>query len=872
MQEKTYQPSAFEKDIYSWWCQQGYFKPSDSNDKPYFSMVAPPPNITGQLHLGHGMDSTIQDILVRYKRMKGYNTLWVPGTDHASIATEVKIVEMLKSSGIDKNAIGREEFLKHAWQWKEKYGNRIVEQLKLLGSSCDWDRLSFTMDDKCSRAVRHAFVKMYNDGLIYQGNRIINWCPVCNTALSDAEVEYEEQAGNFWHFSYYTKDGKDKVTFATTRPETMLGDTAVAVHPDDKRYAHLVGKTVIVPFVNREIPVIADSYVDMSFGTGVVKITPAHDPNDFEVGQRHNLPVIRVMNDDGTMNSFAGQFQGMDRYECRKEIVKLLTQEGNMKIEPHKHNVGTCYRCNTTVEPIVSKQWFVAMESLAKPAIDAVKNGDTVFHPRHYEKTYFNWMDNIKDWCISRQLWWGHRIPIWYCADCGAVICSETDITHCTKCNSSHIVQDPDVLDTWFSSALWPFSTLGKIDGNSDFDRFFPTSVLACGSDIIFFWVARMIFSSLYENGQVPFADVLMHGIVRDEKGRKMSKSLGNGIDPQQFISQYGADALRFALTNGIANGSDINFAPDKIEGVRNFMNKLWNASRFVLLNCQDKDIVGIDAIARDQLTPADKWIVTRLQKVIAECTSLMDKYEFGLACQVLYNFVWSEFCDWYIELSKPVLYGTDESQRNTNLSILVYVLDSILKLLHPIVPFVTEKIYQELPIKNCPSIMIDNYPVYDSSMIFESDADLMSQIMELITKIRNIRAEYNVIPSKRIKIAMYSKVEQLSQLLVYIEKLSNCEISLNGVKPEGQTVTAMLTIAEVIIPLGDLVDKEKEIIRLNKEIERITLEIDRATSKLNNKGFVDKAPAQLVASEKEKLAKFVQLKEQLIAHLQQLQ
>ncbi len=867
-----YEPATFEKDLYSWWMEQGYFQPEDNSTKPYFSMVAPPPNITGQLHLGHGMDSTIQDILVRYKRMKGFNTLWVPGTDHASIATEVKIVEMLKEQGIDKQDLGRDKFLEHAWAWKKQYGDRIVEQLKLLGTSCDWTRLAFTMDDKCSKAVRHAFVSMYNDGLIYQGNRIINWCPVCNTALSDAEVEYEEQKGSFWHYSYFTPDGSDKVTFATTRPETMLGDSAVAVHPLDSRYTHLVGKTVVVPFVNREIPVIADEYVDMSFGTGVVKITPAHDPNDFEVGKRHNLPVIRVMNDDGTMNSLAGQFEGQDRYQCRENIVKALGEMGSLvKIEPHTHNVGTCYRCHTTVEPIVSKQWFVAMDKLAKPAIKAVRDGDTVFHPTHFEKTYFNWMEKIKDWCISRQLWWGHRIPIWYC-ECGEVICQEHDATVCPKCGSSKLHQDEDVLDTWFSSALWPFSTLGKIDGNSDFNNFFPTSVLACGSDIIFFWVARMIFSSLYENHQVPFADVLMHGIVRDEQGRKMSKSLGNGIDPQKFIEQYGADALRFALTNGVANGSDINFAPDKIEGVRNFMNKLWNASRFVLLNCEDKTILPYADIDKSKLTVADKWIISQFNDLMREVNNLMDKYEFGLACQMMYTFVWNNFCDWYIELSKPVLYGTDEDQRTVNLSVLVFMLDNILKMLHPIVPFITEKIYQSLPIKSQPSIMIDSYPEYSQQLHFGTESTQMEGVMELITKIRNIRAEYNVVPSKRIKIHINSKLEGLDKLSIYIEKLAGCEyIDWSGSAVEGNTVTATLSIAEVIIPLGDLVDRDKEIIRLGKEIDAINAEIARAEGKLNNAGFMAKAPEQLVANEKDKLAKFYQLRVQLQSHLEQM-
>ncbi len=866
--EKTYQPNLFEKDLYKWWMKQGYFTPKAEPNKPYFSMVAPPPNITGQLHLGHGLDNAIMDSLVRFKRMQGYNTLWLPGTDHASIATEVKIVEALKKQGIDKHDLGREGFLKRAWEWKEQYGGRIVEQLKSLGSSCDWSRLAFTMDEKCSKAVRKAFVKMYNDGLIYRGDRIINWCPVCKTALSDAEVEYAEQDGFFWHYGYTTPDGKTTVTFATTRPETMLGDTAVAVNPNDPRYTHLIGKTVVVPFVNREIPVIADEYVDMDFGTGVVKITPAHDPNDFEVGKRHNLPVIRVMNDDGTMNELAGEFAGLDRYEARKRIVAKLDEMGILqKVEPHAHNVGSCYRCHTTVEPIVSKQWFVKMKPLAEPAIQAVRNGDITFHPKRYENTYFNWMENIRDWCISRQLWWGHRIPVWYCPDCGAEICQETDPTQCPHCGCTNLHQDEDVLDTWFSSALWPFSTLGGV-GASDYNSFFPTSVLSCGYDIIFFWVARMIFSSLYNTGKVPFKHVLMHGIVRDEQGRKMSKSLGNGIDPVEFIDKYGADTLRFALLNGVANGSDMRFSSDKIEGTRNFMNKVWNASRFVLMNCEDKQLIDINAA---KLTLADKWILTKLNETIKTVTDLMEKYELGMACQTLYDFVWSEFCDWYIELTKPVLYGTDDIARRDTLSVLVYVLDKILKLLHPFVPFITEKIYQDLP-NHSESIMMEQFPTVCENFNFANDHALVEQLKELISKIRNIRVEYGVIPSKRIRMYMLANDKRLEECDLYLAKLCNLEEVVFADAPQDEKVVKAVTNgATCLIPLGDLVDADKEIERVTKEIEKVQGEIARANGKLSNQGFVAKAPAQLIQAEKDKLAKYQELLAQLQQRLDEL-
>ena len=870
MLDKTYTPSNFESDLYQFWMDKGYFTPKAEVGKRYFSMVTPPPNITGQLHIGHGLDNAIQDTIIRFKRMQGYNTLWLPGTDHASIATEVKIVEALKKEGIDKRDLGREKFLERAWQWKEQYGGRIVEQLKKLGSSCDWSRLAFTMDEKLSKAVRKQFVSLYKKGLIYRGSRITNWCPVCQTALSDAEVEYAEQDGFFWHYGYTTPDGKTTVTFATTRPETMLGDTAVAVNPNDERYKHLVGKTVVVPFVNREIPVIADEYVDMEFGTGVVKITPAHDPNDFEVGVRHNLPVIRVMNDDGTMNENAGEFAGLDRYEARKRIVAKLKEMGILqKIEPHRHNVGSCYRCHTTVEPIVSKQWFVKMQPLAEPAIKAVKEGDVSFHPDRFEKTYFNWMENIRDWCISRQLWWGHRIPVWYCDKCGAEICEETDPKVCPHCGSKHLHQDEDVLDTWFSSALWPFSTLGYFEGSEDFNAFFPTTVLSCGYDIIFFWVARMIFSSLYATGKAPFKHVLMHGIVRDELGRKMSKSLGNGVDPVEFIDQYGADTLRFALLNGVANGSDIRFAPDKIEGTRNFMNKIWNASRFVLMNTEGKKLHDI---SKCKLNLADKWILTKLNDTIKQVTDLQEKYELGMAAQTLYDFVWSEFCDWYIELTKPVLYGTDETARLDTLSVLVYVLDKILKLLHPFVPFITEQIYQSLPTHG-ESIMVQSYPEFSKKLNFADEHKLVEELKELISKVRNIRSEYGVVPSKRIRLYVVAQDERIKECSVYLSKLCGLEEVVFGNAPgKEKTVKAVTTAATCEVPLGDLVDKDKEIERLTKELENVTGEIVRAEGKLNNQGFLAKAPAQLVESEKAKLAKYCELKKQLESRLNELQ
>jgi len=868
--EKTYEPKIFEKDIYTWWEKQGYFAPDMNSTKPSFTIVMPPPNITAQLHIGHALNNAIQDCLIRYKRMKGFNTLWIPGTDHASIATEVKIIEKLKKEGTDKYALGREKFMERAWQWYAEYGGRIENQLRSLGLSCDWNRKAFTMDENLSKAVRHVFVKLYNKGLIYQGDRIVNWCPCCQTALSDAEVEYEEQASHLWYFCYYTQDGKDSLTFATTRPETMLGDTAVAVNPSDERYAHLVGKNVVVPFVNRVIPVVADEYVEKDFGTGVVKITPAHDPNDFEVGMRHNLPIIKIMNGDATMNELAGsEYVGLTREQCRKKIVENMKALGQcVKIEDYKHNVGSCYRCHTTVEPIVSKQWFVKMKELAEPAIEVVKKGDVNFVPKRFEKTYFNWMENIRDWCISRQLWWGHQIPVWYCGDCGEIICAENEPAKCPKCGSQRLTQDLDVLDTWFSSALWPFSTLGYPEKTKDLQKFFPTNVLVTMYDIIFYWVARMIFSSIEHMDEIPFDTVLIHGMVRDAQGRKMSKSLGNGVDPLEFIDNYGADTLRFSLLNGVASGNDMRFNSDKVENTRNFMNKIWNASRFVLMNCEGKNLKKLDDC---KLTLADKWILTRLNTVIKEVGDNIDKYELGIASTTLYEFMWSEFCDWYIEFSKPVLYGTDETARESNLSVLVYVLDKILKMLHPFIPFLTEKIYQSLP-EHGETIMLADFPL-PLETEYKTEYDIVELVKDMVVKIRNTRAENQVPPSKRIRLAIKpsSGCEEILKADVYIEKLANADVKFVKEYDGDKSITLVCLAGEVFIPMGDMVDKEKETERIGKELATVEDEINRAKGKLENQGFVAKAPPQLIEAEKAKLADYIDMKQKLLDRLESL-
>ena len=871
--QKTYNPKDFEDRLYADWMEKNYFRAEADPSKIPFTIVIPPPNITGQLHLGHALDNTIIDALIRFKRMQGYSALYLPGCDHASIATEVKIVEQMKQEGLTKNDVGREGFLKRAWAWKEKYGGRIVEQMKKMGVSCDWSRLAFTMDENCSRAVREVFVNLYEKGLIYRGDRIINWCPGCKTALSDAEVEYSEDASFFWHLKYPVKDSDESITVATTRPETMLGDTAVAVNPKDKRYEKLVGKTLILPLVGREIPVIADEYVDMEFGSGAVKITPAHDPNDFEVGLRHDLEVIRVMNDDGTMNKKAGAaYCGMDRFAAREKIVEDLKACGALvKIEPHTHNVGHCYRCKSTVEPIVSKQWFVKMEPLAKPAIDAVARKKIKFTPERFSKIYFNWMEGIKDWCISRQLWWGHRIPVWYCQDCGEMIVSKTDPTQCTQCHGTNLKQDEDVLDTWFSSALWPFSTLGYPDKTEDFNYFYPTDVLSCGYDIIFFWVARMIFSGIEHTKKVPFRDVLLHGIVRDEQGRKMSKSLGNGIDPLEVIDEYGADSLRFSLITGVAPGNDSRYSRGKVEASRNFMNKIWNASRFVLMNAEGVKIPPIEEI---RLSAADKWIISRLESCIKEVTLNMGKFELGIAAGALYDFLWSDFCDWYIELCKSSLYSDDARKKAETLSVLCFVLENSLKLLHPFVPFITEEIYQNIP--GCKgSIMVSEFPRYNAKLAYKKEAKAFEAVMDVIKAVRNIKTQVNCPPSKKVKLYLATPNKRIlsanEAAILKLAGASEIDFVESGANISEKTMSQVMEGCTVFVPLGELVDLSKERERLSKELERIVGEIRRADGKLQNRGFIDKAPKNLVDAERAKLDKYIEMKEKLEKQLRKL-
>ncbi len=869
---KSYNPSEFEREIYEEWESSGCFRAEVDANKLPFTIVIPPPNITGQLHMGHALDETLQDTLIRFKRMQGYSALWLPGTDHASIATEVKIVEQMAKEGLTKKDVGREGFLERAWAWKEKYGGRIVEQLKYLGSSCDWSRLAFTMDEKCSKAVKEVFVNLYEKGLIYRGDRIINWCPDCKTALSDAEVEYVEEDSNLWYIKYPVKDSDEYVIVATSRPETMLGDTAVAVNPKDKRYEGFKGKTLVLPIVNKEIPIVFDDYVELDFGTGAVKITPAHDPNDFEVGIRHNLPVVRVIADDGKMNEFAGRYQGMDSLECRKQIVEDLKALGLLeKIEPLHHNVGHCYRCNHTVEPIVSKQWFVKMDPLAKPAIDVVRKKSVKFTPDRFSKIYFNWMENVKDWCISRQLWWGHRIPAYYCQDCGEMIISKEDVKVCTKCGSSNIKQDEDVLDTWFSSALWPFSTLGYPEKTAELEYFYPTDVLVTGYDIIFFWVARMIFSGLEHMKRIPFKDVLIHGLVRDSQGRKMSKSLGNGIDPTEIISKFGADTLRFSLINGVAAGSDMRFSDEKIEGARNFMNKIWNASRFVLLNAEGKEISDVSDC---KLNSADKWIISKLNKTIKDVTVNMEKFEMGVALANLYDFVWNDFCDWYIEFTKPILYGEDDKKRNDTISVLVFVLTEILKLLHPFLPFITEKIYKSIP--NTEGwLMLSSFPRYNAKRTFASSVREIEPIKDIIKIVRNIKVKMGAAPSK--KVSLFVKTENKKAIKngsIYIEKLagvSDIQFIEDKSSLTEKVVAQVIEGIELFIPLGELIDMDKEVERLEKELQTISSEIARASSKLSNNGFLEKAPKSLVDSERAKLNKFIDIRKKIVAQIDDL-
>ena len=842
---KAYEPKEVEDRIYDFWMKGKYFHAEvDPKKKPY-TIVIPPPNITGQLHLGHAMDETLQDTLIRWRRMQGYSALWLPGTDHASIATEAKIVEAMRKEGITKEEIGREKFLERAWAWKDQYGGRIVEQLKKLGSSCDWDRLRFTMDEGCNKAVNHVFKKLYDKGLIYRGERIINGCPHCKTSISDAEVVFEEKEGSFWHLRYPLSDGSGYIELATTRPETMLGDTAVAVHPDDERYKALVGKTVILPLVNKEIPIIADSYVEQDFGTGVVKITPAHDPNDFEVGLRHNLPVINVMDDGGVINENGGKYAGMPALEARKQIVKDLDEAGFLiKIEPIKHNVGTCYRCGTVVEPRVSTQWFVKMEPLAKPAIDAVKDGDIRFIPERMDKVYYNWMENIKDWCISRQLWWGHQIPAWYC-ECGETIVSETVPTVCPKCGGTHLTRDPDTLDTWFSSALWPFSTLGWPDNTEELKYFYPTNTLVTGYDIIFFWVARMIFSGLEHMGEVPFNTVFFHGLIRDAQGRKMSKSLGNGVDPLDVISVYGADALRFTLVTGNSPGNDLRFSEEKVSASRNFANKIWNAARFILMNIEGKDI---DCALPKKLYTSDKWILNRFNNVTAAVTENLEKFELGMAVSKLYDFIWDDFCDWYIELAKIRMNGADEESADSARRVLVWTMSNTLKLLHPFMPYITEEIWQTLP-HDGEALIVAKWPEYDEALSFPQEAKNLENVMALIRAIRTRRNEMNVPPSKKAHIyidtAHPAPYEEASEFIARLAYGSKVEIG-TGFDVQG-AVTAVTDDAKALLPMDDLVDKAAETARLNKELANAQKQLDTVKAKLANEKFTSKAPQNVI-------------------------
>ena len=880
---KTYDPKGIEDKLYQKWLDKKYFHAEVDHDKTPFTIVIPPPNITGQLHMGHALDNTMQDILVRYKRMQGYNVLWQPGTDHASIATEVKIIQKLKEEGIDKHDLGREKFLERAWDWKKEYGGRIISQLKKLGSSCDWDRERFTMDEGCNKAVTEVFCKMHEKGWIYKGARIINWCPVCNTSISDAEVEYEEQAGHFWHIKYplIAEDGSVSTTefleFATTRPETMLGDTAVAVNPDDDRYKNIIGRKVMLPIVNREIPIVADSYVDMEFGTGVVKITPAHDPNDFEVGKRHNLPVINIMNDDATINENGGKFQGMDRYEARKAIVEELDKMGLLvRIEDYSHNVGTHDRCKTTIEPLVKEQWFVKMDELIKPAVEAVKNGDIRLIPKRMEKTYFNWTDNIRDWCISRQLWWGHRIPAYYCDECKEVIVAKEMPDICPKCGCTHFTQDPDTLDTWFSSALWPFSTLGWPEQTEELKYFYPTDVLVTGYDIIFFWVIRMIFSGYEQMGEKPFKTVLFHGLVRDSQGRKMSKSLGNGIDPLEIIDQYGADALRLTLIMGNAPGNDMRFYYEKVEANRNFANKVWNASRFIMMNMDGKEITPP---AGNELEPVAKWILSKCNTLVKEVTDNMDHFELGIAVQKVYDFIWDEFCDWYIEMVKPRLYNSDDTtSQNAALYTLKTVLIDALKLLHPYMPFITEEIFCTLQSEE-ESIMVSKWPVYREELAFPKEEKDIEIIKEAVRGIRNIRTEMNVAPSKKATVYVVSEdadirrtFEEGKLFFASLAYASEVFVQADKCGIAEDAVSVMIAGAALYIPFAELVDIKAEIERLKKEEKRLSGEIARCEGMLKNEKFISKAPEAKVAEEKEKLAKYTNLAEQVRVRLAQLQ
>jgi valyl-tRNA synthetase len=873
--EKVYDPSVVEDRLYKKWLDKKYFHAEVDYSKKPFTIVIPPPNITGTLHMGHALDNTLQDILIRWKRMQGYNALWMPGTDHASIATEVKIVQKMAEEGLTKEAIGREGFLKRAWKWKEEYGGTILNQLQKLGSSCDWDRERFTMDEGLSRAVLEVFIRLYEKGWIYRGAKIINWCPECQTTISDAEVEHEEKSGHFWHIRYPLKDGSGYIQIATTRPETMLGDTAVAVHPEDERYKDLIGKTVILPLVNREIPIIADEYVDKEFGTGVVKITPAHDPNDFEVGLRHKLPQINILNDDGSLNEEAGKYAGMDRYEARKLIVNDLKEQGFLvQIEDHLHNVGLHDRCNTVIEPMIKMQWFVKMEDLAKPAIEALKNGDLRFVPERFGKVYLNWLENIRDWCISRQLWWGHRIPAYYCDNCDHVEISREAPKACSKCGGTSLKQDEDTLDTWFSSALWPFSTLGWPDKTEELDYFYPTDVLVTGYDIIFFWVVRMVFSGLEQMGEVPFKDVLIHGLVRDSQGRKMSKSLGNGVDPLEIIEKYGADALRLTLVTGNAPGNDMRFYYERVEASRNFANKIWNAARFILMNFEDEEEVNVEL---NDLVAADRWILSKLNTLAKEVTENMDKYELGVAVSKLYDFFWEEFCDWYIEMVKPRLYNKEDKTRKAALWTLKTVLINALKLLHPYMPFITEEIFTFIQDEE-ETIMLSVWPTYKEEWNFSAEENEIELMKQAIRNIRNLRAEMNVPPSKKAKIYVVSNEYNVRDIfnrgktffssLAYASELVIRE-DKSGI--DDDAVSTVIPGATIFIPFADLVDISKEIERLENEKKHLEQEIERVNKKLNNKGFVEKAPQKVVEEERQKGIKYETMYKQVNERLEAL-
>ena len=867
---KIYEPQQVEDRIYKMWEDGGYFKPQGKADAKPFTIVMPPPNVTGQLHMGHAMDATLQDTLIRFKRMQGYDALWVPGVDHAGIATQIKVEEELRvKEGLSRYDLGREKFLERVWDWKHKYGNRIVEQQKKLGASCDWDRAAFTMDETCSKAVREVFVSLYEKGLIYKGSRIINWCPNCVTALSDAEVEYVDKPGHLWHIRYPLADGTGEVVVATTRPETMLGDTGVCVNPNDERYQHIIGKKVILPLVNKEIPVVADDYAEMEFGTGCVKMTPAHDPNDFEVGLRHNLEVIRVLNDNGVVNELGGKYEGMDRYDARKAIVADLEEQGYLvKVEDHAHNVGTCYRCHKDVEPIISAQWFVKMKTLADEAIRAVNDGEVKFVPERFTKNYMNWMNNIRDWCISRQLWWGHQIPVWYCADCGHMTCSREDAHVCEKCGSANIERDPDVLDTWFSSALWPFETLGwPNEDAADLKKYFPTDVLVTGYDIITFWVSRMIVSGLEHMGKAPFHTVLIHGLVRDNLGRKMSKSLGNGIDPLEMIEKFGCDALRMNMVNSNSPGNDMRFYVERCEAMRNFANKLWNASRYVMMNLGEDAVNVLPAL--DKLEIADKWVLSKLNSLIAEVTENLEKYELGVAVQKVYDFIWDTYCDWYIELTKARLYSEEAERKSTALQVLVYVLDQTLRLLHPFMPFITEEIWQSLPHEG-EALIVAQWPEYRAELEFKAEKDQMESVMNAIRAIRNRRTEMNVPPSKKAALyvltarpQVFTEGEGFLQRLAYADS-----VTLLAKEPENLDGMVNITTADakLYIPMGQLVDIAKELARITKELEGARKFLKGLESKLSNEKFVSRAPEAVVNAEREKAQKT----RDLIAQLEQ--